>query len=138
MPVHEVMGLAVSGLAVAPGKRALFVAVGESVADRGGGQTVLAADVERHRVAAQHHRDQRGIAGHAAGLSRRQVPTGVQNRGPESVNEVAQCHGEDQVRALPTPGGQPTLVEQAAHGFHEGVGIAARWAAGISLWGSET
>ena len=93
-PVHEVMGLTIAGWAVAPGKRTFFIALSEGVADGGGGQAVLASDVEGHGVAVEHHGDQGGVAGQASGFGGGQVPAGVQGRGLEAVDEVAQCHGE--------------------------------------------
>lgn len=41
-------------------------------------------------------------------------------------------HGEHQVGTLPTPGGQPALVQQTAYGIDQCVGIAAGWCARIS------
>ncbi len=126
------VGLAVAGRAPAGGEGTALVAFAEGVAQRGGGQALLAPDVQGHRITAQHHGDDPGIAGQPAGLGGGELPAGVQGRGPEPGDQFSQAHGEHQVRALPTTGGQLAVVEQPAHRLHQRVGITARGPAGIS------
>jgi hypothetical protein len=103
-----------------------LIALAEGVTQGSGGQAVLASDVQGHRVSTQHHRHHAGVARETTGFGGGQLPAGVEYGGAETVDEVGEFHGKDQVGALPAPRGQFTLVQKAAHGFDEGVGSAFR------------
>ena len=130
-PMPDVVRFAVAGWALTGGKGTSLIALAQSVAQGGGGEALVASDVQGHGVGAEDHGDYAGIAGKTAGFGGGELPAGVQGRWPQAVDEVAQAHGEDQMWALPAAGGQRAVVEKPGHGFDEGVCIPAGLAAGI-------